>query len=400
MTLASFPAQGDHATMPLVSIRASAQRVADAGSRALRRVIADRWQLLQGTAAATAAWLLAKYVFDHPEPFFAPIAALIALNTAVGERGLNALRLLQGVILGIVVGEVILAAVGGGYTPMAVAIFVATALARALGGTRVVIAQAAIGAILTVSVADSEAGVERLSDALIGAGVALVFTQLLFPPEPVALLRRAEAALLRRMADGLALTAEALEQDDDDLADQAINVLRELPGGLSELRRTRRASARVARRTLVWRAHRELVVRENENADHLDLLAGSCLLLARLAAFLTSTERQILGPSVRDLAEILASLARDIGDRETRQHAADRALEVVNAVSDPDAPSDSALRASVAGVRMVATDLIVFAGVDFDEAVEAVREGILEQQVTPAPIPGGRFGWLRRLVGH
>jgi uncharacterized membrane protein YgaE (UPF0421/DUF939 family) len=386
--------------MPHVSIRALARQVAGAGSRALRRVIADRWQLLQGTAAATAAWVVAKYVFDHSEPFFAPIAALIALNTSVGERGLNALRLLQGVILGIVVGEVTLSAFGGGYTPMALAIFVATALARALGGTRVVIAQAAIGAILTVSVADAEAGVARLSDALIGAGVALVFTQLLFPPEPVALLRRAETALLQRMADGLALAAGALEQDDDDLADQAINALRQLPGGLTELRRTRRASARVARRTLVWRAHRELVVRENENADHLDLLAGSCLLLARMAAFLTSTERQTLGPSVRDLAEILASLARDVGDRETRQHAADRALEVVNTVPDSDAPSDSALGASITGVRMVATDLIVFTGVDFDEAVEAVREGILEQRVTPAPVPGGRLRWLRRLVGR
>jgi hypothetical protein len=49
---------------------------------------------------------------------------------------------------------------------------------------------------------------------------------------------------------------------------------------------------------------------------------------------------------------------------------------------------------------MVATDLIVFAGVDFDEAVEAVREGILEQPVMPAPVPGGRFRWLRRLVGR
>jgi hypothetical protein len=49
---------------------------------------------------------------------------------------------------------------------------------------------------------------------------------------------------------------------------------------------------------------------------------------------------------------------------------------------------------------MVATDLIVFAGIDFDEAVEAVREGILEHRVTPAPVPGGRFRWLRRLVGR
>ena len=387
--------------MASVSMRALARRVAGAGSRALRRISADAWPLLQGTAAATAAWLLAKYVFDHPQPFFAPIAALIALNTSVGERGLNALRLLQGVILGIVVGEVTLAALAGGYGSMAVAIFVATALARALGGTRIVIAQAAVGAILTVAVADAEAGVERLADALIGAGVALLFSQVLFSPEPVALLRRAEAALLEHMADGLALTARALEQDDDELAEQAILALRELPDDVTELRRMRRASARVARRTLVWRSQRELVVRENENADHLDLLGGSCLLLARFAASLTSPERHGLEPSVRGLADVLSALARDVGDRETRQQAADRALEIANAVSRVDAPSDSVLAASVTGVRMVATDLMVFAGVDLDDAVEAVREGIFEQRVVAtAPELSGRFSWLRRLVGR
>ena len=164
--------------------------------------------------------MIAKYVFDHEQPFFAPIAALVALNTSLGERGLNAVRLLQGVFLGIIVGEATLATLGGGSGSMAVGIFVATALARALGGTRIVVAQAAVSAILTVAVADAEAGVERLSDALIGAGVALVFSQLLFSPEPVGLLRRAEAAALERMAGGLALTARALEQDDDELAEQ------------------------------------------------------------------------------------------------------------------------------------------------------------------------------------
>jgi uncharacterized membrane protein YgaE (UPF0421/DUF939 family) len=383
--------------MTLLPIRPVARRVAAAGSRALQRVVADAWPLLQGTAAATAAWVLAKYVFDHPQPFFAPIAALIALNTALGERGLNALRLLQGVVLGIVVAEVILATLGGGYGSMALAILVATAAARALGGTRIVIAQAAVAAILTIAVADAEAGVERLTDALIGAGVALLFSQVLFSPEPLALLRRAEAAVLQRMADGLALTARALERDDDELAEQAIVALRELPADITELRRARRASGRVIRRTMVWRVHTELVVRENENADHLDLLGGSCLILARLAPSLTSPERETLEPSVRDLSEALAALARGLADRETRQRAADRALQVANAVSGSDAPRDSTRAVAITGVRLVATDLMVFAGVDLDDAVEAIREGILERRVAaPPPSPPGRFSGLRR----
>jgi hypothetical protein len=164
-------------------------------------------------------------------------------------------------------------------------------------------------------------------------------------------------------------------------------------------RRVRRASSRVARRTLVWRGHSALVVRESENADHLDLLGGSCLLLARFAPSLTPSERQAVEPSVRGLAGVLDELAHEVGDRETRQRAAERALAVANAVSGADAPAGSTLAGAVMGVRLAATDLMVFAGVNLDDAVEAVREGILEQQVAEdSPAPRRRFPRLRRLL--
>jgi hypothetical protein len=264
-----------------------------------------------------------------------------------------------------------------------------------------VIAQAAVSAILIVAVTDAEAGLGRLTDALIGAGVALVFTQLLFSPEPVALLRRAEAAVLERLAGGLTLTARALERDDAELAEQAIAAIREMPDDVTELRRMRRASSRVARRTLVWRGQSARVVHENENADHLDLLAGSCLLFARFAPSLSSRERRELEPSVRGLADVLADLAHELGDRGTRQRAADRALEIAIAVPGSDAPAGSTLALAVTGVRLVATDLMIFAGLDLEDAVEAVREGLLEQRVAaPTPAPGGRFSRLfRRLSG-
>ena len=270
-----------------------------------------------------------------------------------------------------------------------------------VGGTRIVVAQAAVSAILIVALADAEAGIDRLIDALVGGGVALVFSQILFSPEPVALLRRAEAAVLERMARGLTLAARALEQDGDELAEQAIAALRELPDDVTELRRARRASSRVARRTLVWRGHRALVVRETENADHLDLLAASCLLLARVAPSLSPPERRALEPSVRGLAGVLDDVAHELGDRETRQNAADRALAVANSVSDADAPAGSALAVAVTGVRLVATDLMVFAGVHLDDAVEAVREGMLEQRVaSPVAPPPRRFARLRRRLGR
>jgi hypothetical protein len=62
----------------------------------------------------------------------------------------------------------------------------------------------------------------------------------------------------------------------------------------------------------------------------------------------------------------LARAFRELGDRDTRQRAADRALEVSNAVSGADPPAGSTLAVAITGVRFVATDVIVFAGVDLD----------------------------------
>jgi hypothetical protein len=373
------------------------RRLRGAGARAVQRVVADAWPLLQGTGAAAAAWLIAKYVLDHPEPFFAPVAAFIALNTSLGERGRNALRLLHGVFVGIAVGELTLLTLGGGYGSLAIAILAATVIARAVSGARIVVAQAAVSAILVVALADADAGVDRLIDALVGAGVALVFSQLLFSPEPVRLLRRAERAALAVMANGLSSTAKALEHDDDELTENAITALREVRDDLSELGRVRRASTRVARRTVAWRSRLEPVVQETENADHLDLLGSSCVVLARTAASLNSAERARLAPHVRELAKALEALAADLGARAARQRAADRGLAVAGEISAGDEPPDSLFAAAVMGVRMVATDLMVFAGMDLEDALAAVREGIEARKVPPPPQAARPFTWRRWL---
>jgi hypothetical protein len=73
-------------------LRGSSEAVNGAGARGareLRRAAAIVWPLLQATAAATLAWVIATHGLGHEDPFFAPIAAVIALNTSgrVGSRG-------------------------------------------------------------------------------------------------------------------------------------------------------------------------------------------------------------------------------------------------------------------------------------------------------------------------
>jgi Fusaric acid resistance protein-like len=370
-------------------------RIARAAAGAWRRVREDAWLLLQRTAAATIAWLLARQLGDHPDPFFAPIAAVVSLNTALGERGLNALRLLLGVLVGILAGEITLVVLEGGYGSLAIATFAAMAAARTFGGQPIVVAQAAAGAILTVAVANGQGGADRLIDALIGAGVALVFSQLLFTPEPVRLLHRAESAVLTGMAAGLRLTARALATDDQQAADEAMNQLRDLRDRLAALSKTRAASTRVARHSLAWRGRLQPAVHEKENAGHLDLLGVSCLTLTRNVLTTDLADGRSLVETVREIAELLADLARAPGETPTRQSVVDRVPAVLRSLAGAESAPDSPMGTAVAAVRVVLGDIMLFAGVEPADALTVLREGTEDVRVT-APPRTSRLPFLSR----
>src|SRR5690606_35714399 len=317
-----------------------------AARRAWRRLAPDLLPLVQRTAVATIAWYTPKRIANPPEPFFAPLAAVAALNATADERSTNAVRLLLGVMLGIAIGELSFGIFGGGYGTLAFATLVAMAIARMLGGARLVIGQAATSAILTVVAAHREIAANRLEDALIGAGVALVFTQFIGAPEPVRLLRRAQAAALHEMSVGLGLTAKAIETDAPELGETALSRMREMRDRLTELSRLRRSSASAMRRPLIWWSRRARVLDERSSAARIDLLGGSCLMLTRLAMATSASEGRELAPSVRELADVLAELADDPGDYDTRVRAARRARSVLRSAPSIDAHPESALTAA------------------------------------------------------
>lgn len=346
-------------------------------------------------AAAAAAWGIAGLVVDHPDPFFAPIAAVVGLNATLGRRGSNAVRLLLGVVVGIVTGEIAFAVAGGGVGSLTLATFTAMLVAQRVDGSRIVMAQATVSAILITGVGNPGEGEQRLVEALIGAGVALAFSQLLFSPEPLRLLRRAETAVLLGMAEGLRLTADAMQHDNQELATRSLAGLRDQ---LAELGTMRKASGRIVRHSAAWRSFDRPVLRERESAEQLDLLAGSCLMLARTAMATTPQQRTTLAPSLRELAEAIADLAMQPGDRPTRQRAAERALELGRWVLQHSVgiEAQSPLAAACSAARMVAVDVMIFAGVEAGEAVDAMHATVEDLQI-PEPPTAPRRHWRRRL---
>ena len=86
--------------------------------------------VIQGSVAAGIAFWFAHHVIGHPQPFFAPMASVIALGTSTVGRLRRSVELVMGVSLGIGIGDIMISHVGTG--SWQIAITVACALVAAL----------------------------------------------------------------------------------------------------------------------------------------------------------------------------------------------------------------------------------------------------------------------------
>jgi fusaric acid resistance family protein len=187
-------------------------------------------RIAQSAIAAGLAWELALRVPDHGRPFFAPIAAVIGLAADRGRRGRQASHMIVGVALGIVTGAAVVALVGVGGWQLVVASALTLAVATGAGAPPVIRTQATASAILIVAlhVPGTNVALQRLVDALIGGGIAIVTARFLFPVEPLDLVRREAAALRTALADALDAAAAAIEARDRERAERALARLDEV----------------------------------------------------------------------------------------------------------------------------------------------------------------------------
>jgi len=105
-------------------------------------------QILQTAVAACAAWFLAVLVLGVDQPTFAPIAAVICLGLAVGERARRAVELTFGVAFGVAMADFLVSAVGVAALQTGLAMALAMALAVFLGREEIGVKEAAISAMI------------------------------------------------------------------------------------------------------------------------------------------------------------------------------------------------------------------------------------------------------------
>jgi uncharacterized membrane protein YccC len=259
------------------------------------------------------AWLLAVFILGLERPTFAPIAAVIALGLAVGERGRRAVELTLGVAFGVAIAGLLVSVVGGGAVQVGAVVMLAMAVAVFLGGGDLGVKEAAISAMIMITFRSADAGfpVERFLEALIGGGTALLINALL----PVNAERMVEEAAYPVFAESAAVleeVADALEGSDAGRVQKAYLKAREIDArvsGLKEAVAAGRGTVRLApprRRSL---GHLDLYAAA---ADQIDLTVRDVRALARAAFSVVQPEDpapERLPAAIRGLSRATEALA-------------------------------------------------------------------------------------------
>ncbi len=342
-------------------------------------------QILQTAVAASIAWFLAVWLLGLDRPTFAPIAAVISLGLAVGERGRRAVELTIGVAFGVAIADLLVSFLGVGAIQGGSVVVLAMILAVFLGRGDLGVNEAAISAMIIMitfpAAPEGFTPLDRFLEALIGGGTALLVNALL-PVNPERMVEEAAHPVFDDSVAVLEEVASALEEGDVERAQNAYVKAREIDArvsGLKEALAAGRETARLApprRRSL---GHLELYAAV---ADQIDLTVRDVRAVARAALSVVRPEE----PAPEKLTEALRSLARATealgiylkvsGDsEETRRFALEAAVEARALLHEREDLSRSLhVNALVHQIHSATVDLLGSTGMDRTTALRTLGE--------------------------
>jgi uncharacterized membrane protein YgaE (UPF0421/DUF939 family) len=302
-----------------VALIRSAALVGSLAGAALVRLRGHSWAILQTAVAAALAWFIAHDLLGHPQPFFAPIAAAVCLSASTVLRAQRAVQMIFGVSLGIGVGVGVESLLHTSTFAVGVGVGVALCVAVVIGQGLIAeglmfFNQTAVSAILVIALPNGGTAVERLFDTLVGGGIALVFSVILFPADPVILLRSAIVSELVALSRTLTQLGGIIDRRGAEPLDAGWTIAEgeHLNERVSDVAQTRATARQVVRAAPRRRAARPLVEGLERQATQITLLASAVLNLARTTTAALQSGEDLpegLQAAISDLTQGLFALA-------------------------------------------------------------------------------------------
>jgi uncharacterized membrane protein YgaE (UPF0421/DUF939 family) len=343
--------------------------------------------ILQTAIAALAAWYLSVLLLPDPQPLFACIATVDSIGASHGAHRQRATQLVAGVVCGLAVADVIIHLIGTGAPQLAVMVVLAMSVAVVLGGSELVISEAAVSAMLLMMTSTGNFSPNRILEAAIGGGVALVVA-LLFSPDPILPVSRAAQAVFGRLGRALERTAAALDEGDAARAEQALEQARSIDGLLREFDEALLTSRETVRTAPTRFGDREPIERYDRSLEQIDLAVRNTRVLARhsLRAIRAGETPAELRGAVDSLASSVWALAAAYDEPERAREARVLASSAAVDATALGSTGGLALAEVAAPVRSAAVDLMRAADVVAGSA-ELPTEELLLAPALPEDTP-------------
>lgn len=348
----------------------------------LRRLRVSLVPIVQCALAAGVSWWIAVEIFIHPDPFFAPIAAVISLGLSLGQRWRRAAELVGGVAIGILVGDLFISLVGEGAWQIMIVVALAMTVAVFLDDGPLVPMQAASSAALVATLLPpgGVAGFHRALDALIGGLVGILVGALL-PVNPASRARRDAAGVLATVRDAARQLATGLRERDEELIAAALEAARGTQAEINKMRSDMTGGREVTRISPLYWGSRMRLDRISATADPIDNAVRNFRIIARRS--LGMTQRGV--PVLPELIEIIDDLAgafevlrammmADPGEEPDQADAA-RVIRSIVRKARIDLVTNSELSeaALLAEIRSLLVDLLMTAGLRRSSALATLR---------------------------
>lgn len=340
----------------------------------LRRLKAKAWMIGQCGVAAGSAWLIASRLFDHPSPFFAPVAAVVCLGTSYGQRLRRVAEVTVGVAVGIGVADLFTSLVGRGAWQVTVVVMLAMAAAVLLDAGVLFIGQAAVQSIVVATLVIPGGDVSRILDAVIGGGVALVAATVV-PGAPLRRPREVAAKVVWELARLLRSTRESADETDVGQAADTLDGVVETEALLNDLRAAAQEGIEVVRSSPFRRGHKADVRSIADVVEPLDrALRTSRVLIRRVevSARLDETMPPDYLRLLDELTDATETIARELAANRSPEAAQPHLVEIAEATSDASEPLTLSAAVVLAQMRSLVVDLLELVGLTYSEASSRV----------------------------
>ena len=323
---------------------------------------------VKAAIAAVGAWALARYAVGQPDPYFAPLAALLGVYPTVARSLREGVRYVAGFLLGAALAIPVGMLLGPGLAAIAVVVVAGVLVSgwHRLGDQSPQVTLTALFALLLGGYQPLHYVTHRMVDVGIGVATGLAVNVLVFPPLQ---LRPAEHAI-RQWGDDIARALEDLGAAAADLGSGMQSWPRH-DLQLTVAAEQARKAARNARESLRWnlRAKAERAVPRPDGAvlDSLEELSARTRAVARSLPDIRAVDehsqdrasfgtdyaallRDLAGP-VRELADLRSSPSRAaLTGASDRQHQLERGTAQL--------PDHSAARSAAQHLARLTSEII------------------------------------------